>query len=287
MLTRSMGAYIPLIVFLLTLDPVIAAGTWAWHIVSCLHTCRAEWQSDEWQTLLEPPEPSAAAIMLPPEVKPLRHVRNASGESYFAPRATMAHPTLGTVHADAPPVPGANLDDETRRWLIAYPADEELVSLIADLRTGGQNDDFILSDDGLLYLRPENDEPALLVPPRGEIRQELLEDAHHEPDEHGNSGHCSAQDMLRDLNETFWWQGMEQDVESMIAQCAGCKYDKGGVAGVVGMKAGMTPVPYTGVTGWSETKTAADGGLGASAMAAEMAFAMRQAEEQAEADRLR
>jgi len=227
--------------------------------------------------------------MLPLEVKPLKHIRNTSGGSFFAPCATVADPALQTIHSNAPLAPGAELDDETRRWLVAYPADEELVNLIADIRTGAQNDDFILSDEGLLYLRPENDEPALLVPPRGEIRRELLEDAHHEPDENGNSAHCSAEAMIYSLNETFWWQGMEQDVEGFVSQCAGCKYDRGGVAGVNGLKAGMTPVPYTGVTGWTEKGDAGShaSGIGASAMAAEMAFAMRKAEEQAENGRIR
>lgn len=221
--------------------------------------------------------------MLPPEMKPMAHIRNASGASFFAPRATIADTrTIQSI----PPVPGAELDEETRRWLIAYPADEELVSLIADLRTGGENDDFILSDQGLLYVRPGDDEPALLVPPKGEIRAEILEDAHHEPDENGNSAHGDKREMMEILGETFWWMSMEEDVEAYIERCVGCAYDRGGVAGIAGLKAGMTPVPFTGITGWTAGMTEG-GGPGDSAMAAEMAFAMRKAEEEAAKDALR
>lgn len=126
------------------------------------------------------------------------------------------------------------------------------------------------------------------MPPRGQIRQELMDDAHHQLDDHAASRHCPADQMLKDLSETFWWREMDIDVEDYILQCAGCKYDKGGVAGVRGMKAGMTPVPFTGVTGWTGDMTAHGGvtGVAESAMAAEMAFAMRKAEEQVAMDRL-
>jgi hypothetical protein len=198
-------------------------------------------------------------------------------------------PTQLNVDEAVPPIPGADLDPETRRWLLAYPNDPELVPLIASLRGGQENDDFILSDVGLLYLKPDTeDEPALLIPPdHGDIRKEIIQDAHLLLDEiTGHPAHLDLEDISRELGQTFWWMNIEEDVKAYVDQCPGCKYDKGGVGGLAGLKPGMTPVPYTGVTGWTEEMktrggldTAADGGIGQSAMAAEMAFAMRKAQE--------
>ena len=225
----------------------------------------------------------------------MAHIRNISGSSFFAPRTTLAVDAM-TGRETIPPLPGSDLDPETRRWLTAYPADPELVPLIASLRQkNGENDEFILSDQGLLYLRPDGDEAALLVPPAGDIRKEIIEDSHLAPDdESGHPIHLETDEIIDELAQTFWWMGMEDDVKKYVDGCAGCKYDKGGVGGIAGLKPGMTPVPFTGVTGWTaEMRTGAGGvtgglkaGPGESAMAAEMAFAMRQAEEQAEKDRL-
>lgn len=242
--------------------------------------------------------------MLPPTSKPLAHIRNQSGDSFFAPRTTFLDPQtqyLKPGEGDVPPLPGADLDEETRRWLTGYPQDPDLVNLIADLRAGKPNEDFLLSDIGLLYVAPQDDEPALLVPPKGDIRKEIMEDAHHEPDSSGNSEHHDLKTMIELLAETFWWETMKEDVKGYVDGCAGCKYDKGGVGGIAGMKAGMTPVPFTGVTGWTDEVrggggegmktgvTGVTGGMTAgedSVMAVEMAYAMRKAEEQAERDRL-
>ena len=179
-------------------------------------------------------------------------------------------------------MPGQELDEETRRWLVAYPSDPELVPLIAALRGGEDNDDFLLSEVGLVYLRPDaEDEAALLVPPAGEIRRELIEDAHIPlpPDKEVNPDeleHRTVEDILAELNETFWWMTMEQDVVEYVKTCEECARRR------IELKPGMTAVDYTGVTVWTAggKKTAKDK-VGESAMAAEMAFAMRKAEEEA------
>jgi hypothetical protein len=180
------------------------------------------------------------------------------------------------------------------------------VPLIAFLRGGRENDDFVLSDVGLLYLKPEDAElggNALLVPPCGIIRQELIEDAHLEGAQSGGSesggsanGHWAPGVMLRNMADTFWWPTMESDVEAAVDRCAICQRD-GIPANALGhaesvgaaqppaseIKLGMTPVPFTGVTGWTGLQTGWEGkgGEGRSAMAAEMAVAMRKADEEA------
>jgi hypothetical protein len=157
--------------------------------------------------------------------------------------------------------------------LVEYPKDPELVPLITDLRAGGHNDDFLLSDVGLLYLRPDDQEPtgaALLVPPNGVIRAEVLEDAHI--NEEGE--HKAFLGMTSQLGEVFWWVGMEEDIERQIKQCEGCSgVGRGGEKAETDFEEG-----YTGVTGWTgvDEDEKKEG-----AMAADMAMAMRRAEEDA------
>ena len=167
------------------------------------------------------------------------------------------------------------VDEETKRWLDEYPRDPELVPLITDLRDGGNNDDFILSDVGLLYLRPDDQDSngaALLVPPNGVIRREVLEDAH--VDEEGK--HLGYLGMASQLGEVFWWVGMEEDIELEIKKCVTCQ--KGQSAGdQTGVTDGGNDM-YTGVTGWTGVD---EDEKKENALAADMAIAMRRADEEA------
>jgi len=235
-------------------------------------------QVQSFHIFLNPPDPTPAAILLPPSEKPMNHIRPSTGDSFFAPPRTTIRPET-ILHHPHEPAHDADLDPETRRWLVAYPTDPELVPLIGSMRQGRENDDFILSDVGLLYLRPDGDEPALLVPPAGTIRDELIADAHVDPGGEGEGGHVSYEEMMTQLGGVFWWMTMESDVMAFVEGCKACEEVK--------LKPGMTPVPFTGVTGWASElgeKTAA--GPGESAMAADMAFAMRAAKEDAEKDAL-
>jgi hypothetical protein len=131
-----------------------------------------------------------------------------------------------------------DLDEETVRWLAAYPYDPDLVPLIARVKdtqrrqdAGEQveEDDFILSDVGLLYLRPDvsidgAEQDALLVPPRGEIREEILGDTHLAiiDEEEETAAHWEAEEMVRQMGETFWWPSMGSDAHAFVANCEGC-----------------------------------------------------------------
>ena len=294
--TRSGGAILPFVVHTFTLDPFISATNWLLHAVSAIPqfaTSSAIFssspgyysQSRSWSTFLHPPEPSPAAIMLPTPPR-LQHIRPTTERSSFFAQRTTLPPTAYGLDRNTmiPPLPGSELDEETQRWLAAYPNDPELVPLIATLRAGQENDDFILSAVGLVYLRPEGDESALLVPPSGEIRRELLEDAHAPLPKNGEvtdkdeAIHKSVQGMLAELSETFWWMALEEDAMDFVKTCEECARRK------IELKPGMTALAFTGVTGWTEEvgdKTGIDA-VGESAMAAEMAFAMRKAEAEAE-----
>jgi hypothetical protein len=179
----------------------------------------ADAQNSEWNTFLQPPAPTTAAVMLPVDTKPVAHVRDGQGDSFYALRGTIADTERMSLQRETL-APGGELDNETRRWLVAYPTDPDLVPLIASLRKGEPNEDFILSDVGLLYIRPGEDEPALLVPPKGYIREELLQDAHEDVEE--GQGHQSGAIMIEVLGETFWWDTMEDDVKEYVAKCYQC-----------------------------------------------------------------
>jgi hypothetical protein len=158
-----------------------------------------------------------------------------------------------------------------------YPRDPELVPLITDLRGGGQNDDFILSDVGLLYLRPDDQDPngaALLVPPNGVIRREVLEDAH--VDEKGK--HLGYLAMTSQLGEVFWWVGMENDIELEIGKCEHCQGHKKGAGDQTARELDDGRSMYTGVTGWTGVD---EDEKKENALAADMAIAMRRADEEA------
>lgn len=183
------------------------------------------------------------------------------------------------------------IDDETARWLHGYPHDQELqgiMTCIAKAAEGAESDtEFVLSDVGLLYIRPdvgtEIEQDPLLVPPVGIIRQEILEDAHVIEDQYdGRLHHLPNNDTLREVAQTYWWPSLEHDVFNLVKSCSQCT---GGLDPFGDptthveherRQSGMYTEP-TGVTGWTGLPTTRS--RGDSAMAAEMAVAIRKAQE--------
>lgn len=189
------------------------------------------------------------------------------------------------------------MDEETQRWLNEYPKDPELVPLMTGLAQGVVNDEFVLSEVGLLYLRPDVSDPtgaALLVPPKGLIRREILGDSHLDPDQGGR--HRGYEEMLHELEKVFWWVGMEGDIESHILHCPSCvqllrqdgqnQYPNQQVQserGEVGWKSEAdSKSTYTGITGWTGDETGRERDESEADMAVEMAVAMRKANEDAQ-----
>ncbi|WWC97157.1 hypothetical protein V866_004036 [Kwoniella sp. B9012] len=223
------GAYMPLMTVLFTLDSFILSFNYFWNFKQNFHT------------FLNPPSPSPRVLLLPAsENTVLQHQRKTGIQSFFAPISAVHPATTKERNVDTYLDPTATLevgmDEETIRWLRAYPSDEELLPLIADLRKGKYHSHphFLLSEIGLLYLRPtpgeDEEESALLVPPKGVIRLELLQDAHldYYPYEGGplnNRGweaHNGLEIMIQSLNRNFWWNGMEIDCKEFIENCQFC-----------------------------------------------------------------
>lgn len=195
-------------------------------------SAHAELQPDSFRLFSSPPDPTPSAVLLPASEKPMRHiVLPGAEESFYIPRKSLPPLSNPTVVPAPVPIGAEALDEETMRWLAAYPQDASLMPLINRLRDGEDDSEFVLSDVGLLYLRPSADETALLVPPRGRIREELLEDAHlgetPSAEQHrGEATHCGPSRMFESLSETFWWQGMKSDVEKYVRHCGVCSGEK-------------------------------------------------------------
>ncbi|WVQ94052.1 hypothetical protein IAU59_001130 [Kwoniella sp. CBS 9459] len=288
------GGYLPLLVVSLTLHTFISSVIYALKLKRNLATITSPPDPSPAVLLLPPsdarqmqhvrPYTNAASIFVPRDVRGvdpqlLTNTRDTylhpntpalpSGAAGYGTAVTRGKPELpmglgmageggqsgsgnGDCHGEQ-----YGLDEETVRWLAAYPTDEELVPLINSLRAKAstppsnadananaidEESDFILSDVGLLYLRPSTDDPeeqALLVPPRGVIRLELVEDAHLDPvvepspyvskSDNGPAAaaaaaaHNSAEAMMDVLGKTFWWNDMYLDIEDYIASCRVCR----------------------------------------------------------------
>lgn len=125
-----------------------------------------------------------------------------------------------------------------------------------------------------------------MVPPMGVIRKELIEDAHLDPSPYveqvstGELAHNSIEVMVATLGDTFWWNGLARDCQEYAEKCRVCNERKRKKE--IEAQAGMTAVPWTGITGWTQGMTA----VGESEMAAEMAMAMKKAAEEADKAKL-
>ena len=77
--------------------------------------------------------------------------------------------------------------------------------------------DFVLSDDGILRFGTR-----LCVPNDGDLRRELLEEAHCSK----FVIHLGGMKMYRDLKQNYWWPGMKRDIARFVAQCLVCQQVK-------------------------------------------------------------
>ena len=92
----------------------------------------------------------------------------------------------------------------------------QLVQLMEDVKTGTKPD-FVLSDDGILRFGIR-----LCVPKDGDLRRELLEEAHYSK----FAIHPGGTKMYRDLKQNYWWPGMKWDIARFVAQCLVCQQVK-------------------------------------------------------------
>ena len=94
--------------------------------------------------------------------------------------------------------------------------DLQLVQLIEEVKRGSKPD-FVLLDDGGLRFGTR-----ICVPNDGDLRRELLEEAHCSR----LTIHSGGTKMYKDLRQNYWWTGMKRDVAQFVAQCLVCQQVK-------------------------------------------------------------
>ena len=91
--------------------------------------------------------------------------------------------------------------------------DMQLVQLMEEVKRGSKLD-FALLDDGILRFGNR-----LCVPNDGNLRRELLEEAHYSR----LAVHLGGTKMYKDLKQNYWWSGMKRDIAQYVAQCLVCQ----------------------------------------------------------------
>ncbi|KAK8934166.1 hypothetical protein KSP39_PZI014581 [Platanthera zijinensis] len=101
-----------------------------------------------------------------------------------------------------------DLADRIRQALAVDDVMKQLMDGVLD----GSNSQFML-EDGLL-----RKDDRLCVPNVGNLREELLYEAHHTK----YSIHPGSTKMYKDVKKLFWWPGLKKDVALYVARCQTC-----------------------------------------------------------------
>ena len=89
----------------------------------------------------------------------------------------------------------------------------QLVQLMEKVKRGSKPD-FVSSDGGILRFGTR-----LCVPNDGDLRRELLEEAHCSK----FMIHPRKTKMYRYLKQNYWWPSMKRDIARFVAQCLVCQ----------------------------------------------------------------
>jgi len=91
-------------------------------------------------------------------------------------------------------------------------SDPELQSIKQHLEKG-KSPSFVAHEDGTLRFQNR-----LCVPRNGDVRKQILEEAHNTC----YSVHPVGIKMHRDLRQYFWWNNMKKDVVKYVNKCLIC-----------------------------------------------------------------
>jgi hypothetical protein len=88
---------------------------------------------------------------------------------------------------------------------------------IKQLLAEGKAKEFCLKKDGLLtHFR------QVCVPGIGELRKEIMSEAHHSP----YTVHPGGNKIYRDVKGSYWWNNMKKDIVKFVEQCSTCQQVK-------------------------------------------------------------
>jgi hypothetical protein len=88
---------------------------------------------------------------------------------------------------------------------------------IKQLLTEGKAKEFCLKEDGLLTHFKQ-----VCVPGIGELRKEIMSEAHHSP----YTVHPGGTKMYRDVKGSYWWNNIKKDIAKFVEQCSTCQQVK-------------------------------------------------------------
>ena len=97
----------------------------------------------------------------------------------------------------------------------AQTGDNQLQKLRDQVEASLRTDLILHRDESLRYV-------ARLCVPKGNIRQELLADAHNSP----YNIHPGGTKKYRDLKQHFWWHGMKRKIAKFVLKCLICQQVK-------------------------------------------------------------
>jgi len=94
--------------------------------------------------------------------------------------------------------------------------DEKLQEIVAELKTldGPNSSGYHMANDGTLLLNGR-----IMVPDRGNLRQQILRMAHSST----LSIHPSSTKMYKDLRRYIHWPGMKKSIAKWVSQCDSCQ----------------------------------------------------------------
>jgi hypothetical protein len=117
------------------------------------------------------------------------------------------------------PVHQANLmvQSELLARIKAAQLEDPECAKIKQLLAKGKAKEFCLKEDGLLtHFR------KVCVPGIGELRKEIMSEAHHSP----YTVHPGGTKMYHDVKGSYWWNNMKKDIAKFVEQCSTCQQVK-------------------------------------------------------------
>jgi hypothetical protein len=88
---------------------------------------------------------------------------------------------------------------------------------IKQLLAEGKANEFCLKEDGLLTHFKQ-----VCVPGIGELRNEIMSEAHHS----SYTVHPGGTKMYRDVKGSYWWNNMKKEIAKFVEQCSTCQQVK-------------------------------------------------------------
>ena len=95
--------------------------------------------------------------------------------------------------------------------------DEKLVKEVQKIMNGEVNENFCITQDGMLTLKGR-----ACVPDVADLRKTIMEKAHCS----AYAMHPGNTKMYRTIKENYWWSGMKRDIAKFVARCLVCQQVK-------------------------------------------------------------